>query len=174
MGIFSKKLERVFPVVKRDYHVCQNGFVQHLVMLKNSYIRDWNNFPIPYVEAVEKYLSTYKGNIHKRILFVTENDMVAVKSALLMKEIYENKYCNTPSLSQAQRLKKFSQEGRLSIDVMRAIMSEEKKSDLDRVTLSSEKLSKYFPKSWTPAQMENQIIKLLESWHKRRQQMQER
>ena len=80
----------------------------------------------------------------------------------------------TPSLSQAQRLKKFSQEGRLSIDVMRAIMSEEKKSDLDRVTLSSEKLSKYFPKSWTPAQMENQIIKLLESWHKRRQQMQER
>jgi len=80
----------------------------------------------------------------------------------------------TPSLSQAQRLKKFSQEGRLSIDVMRAIMSEEKKSDLDRVTLSSEKLSKYFPKSWTPAQMENQIIKLLESWYKRRQQMQER
>ena len=80
----------------------------------------------------------------------------------------------TPSLSQVQRLKKFSQEGRLSIDVMRAIMSEEKKSDLDRVTLSSEKLSKYFPKSWTPAQMENQIIKLLESWHKRRQQMQER
>ena len=80
----------------------------------------------------------------------------------------------TPSLSQVQRLKKFSQEGRLSIDVMRAIMSEEKKSDLDRVTLSSEKLSKYFPKSWTPAQMENQIIKLLESWHKRCQQMQER
>ena len=80
----------------------------------------------------------------------------------------------TPSLSQAQRLKKFSQEGRLSIDVMRAIMSEEKKSDLDRVTLSSERLSKYFPKSWTPAQMENQIIKLLESWYKRRQQMQER
>ena len=80
----------------------------------------------------------------------------------------------TPSLSQAQRLKKFSQEGRLSIDVMRTIMSEEKKSDLDRVTLSSERLSKYFPKSWTPAQMENQIIKLLESWYKRRQQMQER
>ncbi|MED9821354.1 MAG: ParB/RepB/Spo0J family partition protein [Christensenellales bacterium] len=80
----------------------------------------------------------------------------------------------TPSLSQAQRLKKFSQEGRLSIDVMRAIMSEEKKSNLDRVTLSSEKLSKYFPKSWTTAQMENQIIKLLESWHKRRKQMQER
>ena len=80
----------------------------------------------------------------------------------------------TPSLAQAQRLKKFSQEGRLSLDVMRAIMSEEKKRDLDRVTIGSDKLQKYFPKSWTPAQMEMQIIKLLESWHRKRQQAQER
>ena len=80
----------------------------------------------------------------------------------------------TPSLSQAQRLKKFSQEGRLSLDVMRAIMSEEKKHDLDRVTIGSDKLQKYFPKSWTPAQMEAQIIKLLESWHRKRQQAHER
>ena len=80
----------------------------------------------------------------------------------------------TPSLSQAQRLKKFSQEGRLSLDVMRAIMSEEKKHDLDRVTIGSDKQQKYFPKSWTPAQMEAQIIKLLESWHRKRQQAHER
>ena len=80
----------------------------------------------------------------------------------------------TPSLSQAQRLKKFSQEGRLSLDVMHAIMSEEKKHDLDRVTIGSDKLQKYFPKSWTPAQMETQIIKLLESWHRKRQQAHER
>ena len=80
----------------------------------------------------------------------------------------------TPSLSQAQRLKKFSQEGRLSLDVMRAIMSEEKKHDLDRVTIGSDKLQKYFPKSWTPVQMETQIIKLLESWHRKRQQAHER
>ena len=80
----------------------------------------------------------------------------------------------TPSLSQAQRLKKFSQEGHLSIDVMRAIMSEEKKSELDRVTLTSEKLHKYFPKSYTPQQMEQVIQKLLEGWHHRRQQAQER
>ena len=80
----------------------------------------------------------------------------------------------TPSLSQAQRLKKFSQEGRLSLDVMRAIRSEEKKRDLDRVTIGSDKLQKYFPKSWTPAQMETQIIKLLESWHRKRQQAHER
>ena len=80
----------------------------------------------------------------------------------------------TPSLSQAQRLKKFSEEGRLSLDVMRAIMSEEKKRDLDRVTIGSDKLQKYFPKTWTPAQMETQIIKLLESWHRKRQQAHER
>lgn len=80
----------------------------------------------------------------------------------------------TPSLSQAQRLKKFSQEGTLSIDVMRAIMSEEKKSELDKVTLTSDKLRKYFPKSYTPQQMEATIFKLLEQWQKRRQREQER
>lgn len=80
----------------------------------------------------------------------------------------------TPSLSQAQRLKKFSQEGTLSIDVMRAIMSEEKKSELDKVTLTSDKLRKYFPKNYTPQQMETTILKLLEQWQKRRQREQER
>ena len=80
----------------------------------------------------------------------------------------------TPSLSQAQRLKKFSQERRLSIDVMRAIMSEEKKSEQDRVTLSNEKLRRYFPKSYTPQQMEQVILKLLEGWHRRQQQAHER
>lgn len=80
----------------------------------------------------------------------------------------------TPSLSQSQRLKKFSQEGTLSIDVMRAIMSEEKKSELDKVTLPSDKLRKYFPKSYTPQQMEATIFKLLEQWQKKRQREQER
>ena len=80
----------------------------------------------------------------------------------------------TPSLSQAQRLKKFSQEGHLSIDVMRAIMGEEKKSDLDKVTFTSDTLRKYFPKSYTPAKMQETIIKLLEQWQKKRQRDQER
>ena len=80
----------------------------------------------------------------------------------------------TPSLSQAQRLKKFSQEGTLSLDVMRAIMSEEKKSELDKVTLTGDKLKKYFPRSYTPQQMEATIIKLLEGWHRKRQREQER
>ena len=80
----------------------------------------------------------------------------------------------TPSLSQAQRLKKFSQQKMLSLDVMLAVMSEEKKTDLDRVTLKNETLRKYFPKSYTPKQMEDTIIKLLEGWYKKRQLSQER
>ena len=80
----------------------------------------------------------------------------------------------TRSLSQAQRMKKFSQEGKLTEDVMLAIMSEEKKSDLDKVTLSADTLRKYFPRSYTPRKMEETIIRLLEQWQKKRQQQHER
>ena len=80
----------------------------------------------------------------------------------------------TPSLSQAQRLKKFSQEGHLTPDVMCAIMSEEKKSEWDRVTLTSETLRKYFPKNYTPKKMQETIVKLLEAWQRQRQREQER
>ena len=80
----------------------------------------------------------------------------------------------TPSLSQAQRLKKFSQEGKCSLDAMCAIMSEEKKGELDRVTLKNDVLRKYFPKSYTPKQMEDTIIKLLEQWQKKRERSMER
>ena len=80
----------------------------------------------------------------------------------------------TPSLSQAQRLKKFSQEGKCSLDAMCAIMSEEKKSELDKVTIKNDVLRKYFPKSYTPKQMEDTIIKLLEQWQKKREKSMER
>ena len=80
----------------------------------------------------------------------------------------------TPSLSQAQRMKKFSQEGKLSEDVMLTIMSEEKKGDLDKVTLTGDTLRKYFPKSYTPQRMQETIIKLLEQWQRRRQQQHDR
>lgn len=72
----------------------------------------------------------------------------------------------TPSLSQAQRLKKFSQEGKCSHDVIDAVLSEEKKKDVDRVVLKTAEIGKYFPKSYTPKQMENTIIKLLEKWQR--------
>lgn len=80
----------------------------------------------------------------------------------------------TPSLSQAQRLKKFSQEGKCSLDAMCAIMSEEKKGDLDRVTIKNDVLRKYFPKSYTPKQMEEKIIQLLDQWQKKREKSMER
>ena len=80
----------------------------------------------------------------------------------------------TPSLSQAQRLKKFSAEGNCTLEAMCAIMSEEKKGELDKVTLTGDKIKKYFPKNYTPQQMESTIIKLLEGWHKKRTQQQER
>ena len=72
----------------------------------------------------------------------------------------------TPSLSQAQRLKQFSQRGELTAEVMRAIMSEEKKPEIDRITITGDRLRKYFPRSYTPKQMEETIIKLLEQWQR--------
>ena len=80
----------------------------------------------------------------------------------------------TPSLSQAQRMKKFSQDGKLTEEVMLAIMSEEKKGEPDKVTLTGDMLRKYFPKSYTPKKMQETIIKLLEQWQRRRQQQHER
>ena len=76
----------------------------------------------------------------------------------------------TPSLSQAQRLKRFSQEGKLTEESMLAIMSEEKKQDVDRVLHTRDTLRRYFPKDYTPKQMEDTILKLLQGWSKKRQQ----
>lgn len=81
---------------------------------------------------------------------------------------------NTPSLSQAQRLKKLSREGKCTQEAMRSIMSEEKKEEQERITLSSDTLRKYFPRSYTPLQMQQTIIKLLEQWQKKRQHSEER
>ena len=80
----------------------------------------------------------------------------------------------TPSLSQAQRLKRFSQEGTINIDMMRAIMSEEKKSDLDNITIPMESIRKFFPKSYTPKQIHDTIMKLVEGWFKKMQRSHER
>ena len=81
---------------------------------------------------------------------------------------------NVPSLSQAQRLKKLSREGKCTQDAMFSIMSEEKKSELDRITIKGDVLRKYFPRSYTPLQMQQTIIKLLEAWQKKRTRENER
>lgn len=79
-----------------------------------------------------------------------------------------------PSLSQAQRIKALSKEDNCTFETMSKIMSEEKKSEIGRISLPTDQIKKYFPKSYTPEKMQNQIIKLLEMWHKKRTQQQER
>ena len=81
---------------------------------------------------------------------------------------------NAPSLSQAQRLKKLAQDGHFSYDVAFAVMGEEKKDELDKVVIKNDTLRKYFPRSYTPKQMEDTIIKLLEQWQRKQQRQNER
>ena len=81
---------------------------------------------------------------------------------------------NAPSLSQAQRLKKLAQEGHFSYDVAFAVMGEEKKDELDKVVIKNDTLRKYFPRSFTPKQMEDTIIKLLDQWQRKQQRQNER
>ena len=81
---------------------------------------------------------------------------------------------NAPSLSQAQRLKKLAQEGHFSYDVAFAVMGEEKKDELDKVVIKNDTLRKFFPRSYTPKQMEDTIIKLLEQWQRKQQRQNER
>ena len=111
----------------------------------------------------------------KKVAFnpVVELSYLKTEEQVLLLDAMESEQ-TTPSLSQAQRLKKFSQEGKLSVDVMRAIMSEEKKPEMDKLIFTSAKLRQYFPKSYTPQQMENTILRLLEQWQRKRQQEAER
>lgn len=102
-----------------------------------------------------------------QLAYLTKDEQMLVLDALDYSQ-------NMPSLSQAQRLKKSSQQGALTVEVARSIMSEEKKSEQDKVVLTGDKLKKYFPKSYTPQKMEETIIKLLEAWQKKRQRSQER
>ncbi len=81
---------------------------------------------------------------------------------------------NFPSVSQAKRIKKLAQDGTFTTETVVAIMGEEKKSELDTVTIKNDTLRKYFPRSYTPKQMEDTIIKLLEQWQKKRQHSEER
>lgn len=101
------------------------------------------------------------------ISFLTSGEQRSLLTAIDSEVAY-------PSLSQAQRMKKLSQKGVLTEEAILAIMSEEKKGDLDKVVLKSDTLRKYFPKSYTPKRMEETIIKLLEGWQKKRQRDQER
>jgi ParB family chromosome partitioning protein len=107
---------------------------------------------------------------NKQVAFnpAVELSYLAKEEQQIFMDVMESEQC-PPSLSQAQRIKKLSQEGNCTFESMSEIMGEEKKADLDRVTIKNEVLKKYFPKSYTPKQMENTIIKLLEQWQKKKQ-----
>ena len=107
---------------------------------------------------------------NKQLAFnpAVELSYLAKEEQQIFMDVMESEQC-PPSLSQAQRIKKLSQEGNCTFESMSEIMGEEKKADLDRVTIKNEVLKKYFPKSYTPKQMENTIIKLLEQWQKKKQ-----
>lgn len=100
------------------------------------------------------------------VSYLTENEQSQLQNVLEMNEC-------SPSLSQASRLKKYSQEGKLDANVMDAIMSEEKATE-SKLVLSGDTIKKYFPKSYTPVEMQKTIIRLLEDWHKKQQRQQER
>ena len=111
----------------------------------------------------------------KKIAVTPAYQIAALKpeeQALLVETIASEQV--TPSVSQAQRMKKLSQSGQLNEDTMLDIMTEEKKPEVDKIVLTSDTLRKYFPRSYTPRQMQDTIIKLLEQWLKKRQRNQER
>ena len=111
----------------------------------------------------------------QRIKLTPAYQLAALKpeeQALLVETIESEQA--TPSLSQAQRMKKMSQEGKLTEDTMLSVMSEQKKPEVDRIVFTGDTLRKYFPKSYTPKKMEETIIGLLENWMKKRQRSQER
>ena len=119
----------------------------------------------PFLDMVDEHKVAFNPAVE--LSYLTSEEQVALLDAMDSEQ-------STPSLSQAQRLKKFSQEGSLSEDIMRAILSEEKKPEVGKITLSSDKLRRYFPKSYTPQQMEQTIFRLLEQWQRRRQRDLER
>ena len=119
----------------------------------------------PLLDMVDEHKVAFNPAVE--LSYLTSEEQTALLDAMDSEQ-------STPSLSQAQRLKKFSQEGRLSEDVIRAILSEEKKPEVGKITLSGDKLRRYFPKSFTPQQMEQTIFRLLEQWQRRRQRDLER
>ena len=131
---------------------------------------------------VQRYVNL--TNLIPELMEMVDNKKIAFNPAVELSFLTAEEQTNlldameygqsTPSLSQAQRLKKLSQEGTLDLGTMRTIMSEIKKPELGNITLKDATLRKYFPRSYTPRQMQETIIKLLEQWQKRRQRDMER
>ena len=160
---------------------------------QDNYSQVGNNFGTLSSEEMAEELGTSKNQIFRYIrltnlvpelLDMVDEKKIAFNPAVELSYLDEaqqrdfleamNDTQNAPSLSQAQRLKKLVQEGHFSYDVAFAVMGEEKKDELDKVVIKNDTLRKYFPRSYTPKQMEDTIIKLLEQWQRKQQRQNER
>ena len=160
---------------------------------QDNYSQVGNNFGTLSSEEMAEELGTSKNQIFRYIrltnlvpelLDMVDEKKIAFNPAVELSYLDEsqqrdfleamNDTQNAPSLSQAQRLKKLAQEGHFSYDVAFAVMGEEKKDELDKVVIKNDTLRKYFPRSYTPKQMEDAIIKLLEQWQRKQQRQNER
>jgi len=160
---------------------------------QDNYSQVGNNFGTLSSEEMAEELGTSKNQIFRYIrltnlvpelLDMVDEKKIAFNPAVELSRQDEsqrrdfleamNDTQNAPSLSQAQRLKKLAQEGHFSYDVAFAVMGEEKKDELDKVVIKNDTLRKYFPRSYTPKQMEDTIIKLLEQWQRKQQRQNER
>ena len=160
---------------------------------QDNYSQVGNNFGTLSSEEMAGELGTSKNQIFRYIrltnlvpelLDMVDEKKIAFNPAVELSYLDEsqqrdfleamNDTQNAPSLSQAQRLKKLAQEGHFSYDVAFAVMGEEKKDELDKVVIKNDTLRKYFPRSYTPKQMEDTIIKLLDQWQRKQQRQNER
>ena len=160
---------------------------------QDNYSQVGNNFGTLSSEEMAEELGTSKNQIFRYIrltnlvpelLDMVDEKKIAFNPSVELSYLDEsqqrdfleamNDTQNAPSLSQAQRLKKLAQEGHFSYDVAFAVMGEEKKDELDKVVIKNDTLRKYFPRSYTPKQMEDTIIKLLEQWQRKQQRQNER
>ena len=160
---------------------------------QDNYSQVGNNFGTLSSKEMAEELGTSKNQIFRYIrltnlvpelLDMVDEKKIAFNPAVELSYLDEaqqrdfleamNDTQNAPSLSQAQRLKKLAQEGHFSYDVAFAVMGEEKKDELDKVVIKNDTLRKYFPRSYTPKQMEDTIIKLLEQWQRKQQRQNER
>ena len=160
---------------------------------QDNYSQVGNNFGTLSSEEMAEELGTSKNQIFRYIrltnlvpelLDMVDEKKIAFNPAVELSYLDEsqqrdfleamNDTQNAPSLSQAQRLKKLAQEGHFSYDVAFAVMGEEKKDELDKVVIKNDTLRKYFPRSFTPKQMEDTIIKLLDQWQRKQQRQNER
>ena len=129
-------------------------------------------------DTVKRYIRL--TNLTPKLLELVDDKKISFTPAVELSYLDAKQQCdfmevmdttqNAPSLSQAQRIKKLAQQGKFSYDAVYDIMNEVKKSELDTVTIKNETLHKYFPRSYTPRQMEEKIIQLLEAWQQQRQQ----